>query len=480
MALMVQRLLVVLSCLLRLGQAHAVVVPSSAPSNAAPVDPSLVSVSIEFFAFPGYTQLSGTNNCLANLASLRGAEPAVRIGGTTQDRASYDPNLQTPVNYTVASPADAPTSLTYGPSFFTLASQLKGEATLGLNRQLDNLTNSLSAGAGAQRSMRNLFAIELGNEPDLYSSSSPIAAGAGWSESADISSEAHWFTTMAPRFGNIFQGAVYLSWNTQTLVSSIGSAALRTIKTISRHSYPQPACGGASTDLPTLMNHSGIVSYVSQFKAEVSAAHTAGKKFFLGETNSATCGGGGISPTFGAALWIIDYVLQSALIGVDRLYFHHGTIGNCAYCWWGEDAVYSPYYGAVFVSGFLGIDGAEVAALDDGSTPVAIYAVYSRENRPLRLLIQNSDYFDGSETRSNASVTFTGLSNSSGTKQAKRLTAPSATSRVDQGAPVTIGSGGTYGTNCMRTGTEQTEPVAVNGNALTVSVQASEALIVYL
>ena len=45
--------------------------------------------------------------------------------------------------------------------------------------------------------------------------------------------------------------------------------------------------------------------------------------------DSATCGGGGISPTFGAALWIIDYVLQSALIGVDRLYFHHGTIGNC-------------------------------------------------------------------------------------------------------------------------------------------------------
>ena len=43
----------------------------------------------------------------------------------------------------------------------------------------------------------------------------------------------------------------------------------------------------------------------------------------------ATCGGGGISPTYGAALWIVDYVLQSALIGVDRLYFHHGTIGNC-------------------------------------------------------------------------------------------------------------------------------------------------------
>ena len=34
------------------------------------------------------------------------------------------------------------------------------------------------------------------------------------------------------------------------------------------------------------MLNRGIVSYVSQFKAEATAAHNAGKKFFLGETNS--------------------------------------------------------------------------------------------------------------------------------------------------------------------------------------------------
>ncbi|KAI0331016.1 hypothetical protein GY45DRAFT_1322942 [Cubamyces sp. BRFM 1775] len=474
------RLIVFFTAFLWLRQASGIAVPSSPPANAAPVDPSLVSVSIEFFAFPGYTQLSSTSNCLANLASLRGAQPAIRIGGTTQDRATYDANLQIPVNYTVASPADAPTTLTYGPSFFTLASQLKGQVTVGLNRQLNNQANSLSAGSRAKQSMGNLFAIELGNEPDLYASSSPIASGAGWSQTADIASEAKWFTAMAPTLGNIFQGAVYLSWNTRTLVSSIGSAALNAIKTISRHSYPQSACGGASTNLPSLMSHTGIVSYVSQYKAEASAAHGAGKSFFLGETNSATCGGGGISPTFGAGLWIIDYVLQSALIGVDRLYFHHGTIGNCAYCWWGQNAVFSPYYGAIFVSEFLGSDGAKVVMLDNGSTAIAVYAVYSASNAPLRLLVLNSNYFDGTGTRSSTSVTFTGLSRSSGTKRAKRLTAPAATSRVDQGASVTIGGGGTFGTNCARTGTEGTESVAVNGNALTVTVQASEALIVYL
>ncbi|KAI0768691.1 glycoside hydrolase superfamily [Trametes elegans] len=469
---------IVIVGLLWLNQVCAIAVPSSPPAGAAAVDPSLVSVSIEFFAFPGYTQLRGTNNCLANLASLRGAAPAVRIGGTTQDRATYDPNLQSAVNYSVASPADAPASLTFGPSFFTLASQLKGDVTLGLNRQLNNQANSLAAGSRAKQGMGNLLALELGNEPDLYASSSPIAAGAGWSQSADAASEARWFTALAPSLGNIFQGAVYLSWNTQSLLSSIGSAALDTIKTISHHSYPQSACGGASTDLPKLMSHPGIVSYVSQYKAEASAAHNAGKRFFLGETNSATCGGGGISPTFGAGLWIIDYVLQSALIGADRLYFHHGTIGNCAYCWWGQNAVYSPYYGAVFVSDFLGSDGVKVAMLDDGRSAVATYAVYSSSNTPLRLLVLNSNYFDGSGTRSTASVSFTGLTG--GTKQAKRLTAPAATSRVDQDASVTIGGGGTFDTNCAKRGSEGTESVVVGGGALTVSVQASEALIVYL
>lgn len=41
------------------------------------------------------------------------------------------------------------------------------------------------------------------------------------------------------------------------------------------------------------------------------------------------CGGAAkVSPTFGAALWTMDYIIQSLLLGVQRLYFHHGTLGN--------------------------------------------------------------------------------------------------------------------------------------------------------
>lgn len=151
-----------------------------------------------------------------------------------------------------------------------------------------------------------------------------------------------------------------------------------------------------------------------------------------------------------------------------------------AYCWWGQNAVFSPYYGAVFVSEFLGTDGAKVAALSDTDTGMAVYAVYSSAGTPLRLLVLNTNYFDGTGTRSSNTVSFTGIATASGTKQAKRLTAPSATSLADQGAAVTIGGGGTFGANCARTGTEGTETVAVSNNAFSVAVKASEALIVNL
>lgn len=59
-------------------------VPLSAPSSAVAIDPALLSISLEFFAFPGYMNLTNTAPCLDYLQALRGNPPAVRIGGTTQ------------------------------------------------------------------------------------------------------------------------------------------------------------------------------------------------------------------------------------------------------------------------------------------------------------------------------------------------------------------------------------------------------------
>ncbi|EKM54178.1 glycoside hydrolase family 79 protein [Phanerochaete carnosa HHB-10118-sp] len=457
---------------------RAIAVPSSAPLSAALVDPSLLSVSLEFFAFPGYTTLAATSNCLANLATLRGAQPAIRIGGTTQDRATFYADLDEAVNYTVASPADAPDSLTFGPPFMALAAQLKGEVTLGLNRQLDNQSASLAAAALAKETMPNLFAVELGNEPEFYASNSPIIVdgGQGWNQNVDAASEKSWFETFSRSVGNIFQGAVTLSWSAGETLTLIGSDGAALLKSLSRHSYPQSACGGASTNLPSLMNHSGIVSYTRQYRTEAAQAHAASIKYFLGETNSATCGGGGISPTFGAALWIVDYVLQGALNGVDRLYFHQGTISDCAYCFWGQSSVFAPYYGAAFVSEFLGSNGVKAAMLDDGTGAIGVYAAFNASNSPVRLLIINTDYYSGTGTPATSVVTLSGAGSTDGTKLAKRMTAPDATST----SGVTIGGSASFAGTCARSGAQTMESVTVSGGTMSVSVRASEALIVFL
>lgn len=54
------------------------------------------------------------------MTKVYGQTMPIRIGGTTEDRATYDPNLDLAVNYTVADFWDAPDTLTYGPPFFQL------------------------------------------------------------------------------------------------------------------------------------------------------------------------------------------------------------------------------------------------------------------------------------------------------------------------------------------------------------------------
>lgn len=70
------------------------------------------------------------------------------------------------MTYTVASAGAAPASLTYGPSFFSLAADYGGKVVIGLNRRLNDQANTIAAAKAAKAAMRNLYSIELGNEPN--------------------------------------------------------------------------------------------------------------------------------------------------------------------------------------------------------------------------------------------------------------------------------------------------------------------------
>lgn len=66
------------------------------------------------------TNISLTLPCIDHFNKLYQRKIPIRIGGTTQDRATYDPALKGYVLYSVDDPLEAPMSLTYGPKFFNL------------------------------------------------------------------------------------------------------------------------------------------------------------------------------------------------------------------------------------------------------------------------------------------------------------------------------------------------------------------------
>ncbi|WWC66094.1 uncharacterized protein I303_108716 [Kwoniella dejecticola CBS 10117] len=452
-------------------------------------DSAPVGLSIEFFAFPGYVQdVDKTSQCIANLDAASESQTRVRIGGTTQDRALYDPSLTSPAKFVIPTPGGAPLNLTYGPSFFDLAEQLQRPTVVGLNRRLNQLDNTIAAAKQAVETMDNLFAIELGNEPDLYVKADPIANNQTWTPALDAATQIDWqkAVSSALQKDDIIEAGVFLQppkFSVQELAPlEQGNGTLNIVKTFADHAYPQSACGGSKTDLATLMDHARIKTFVDSFSPEVEAASAVNKPIVFGETNSATCGGGGISPTFGAAIWIADYVLQAVSLGYSRLYFHQGTIGNCAYCWWGTSNVFAPYYGAYFATSALS-GMSSVASLDDGTTSLAAYALYAEDcNTPKRVVLINTDYYPNTTTTSRPSQTFdlSSLGEDCTSVKVKRLTAPYATSQQELGQTPTFGGVSFDNSTCDALGSEQYEYVDVKDGSAQVEVWSSEAVLVYV
>ncbi|KAH8764549.1 glycoside hydrolase family 79 protein [Hyaloscypha sp. PMI_1271] len=455
-------------------------IPASAPTTATALDPAPLGISFEFFAFPSYfLNVTGTNQCLKNLKELTGTWPPIRIGGTTQDRATYDASSSAYVTYSVASPLDAPASLTFGPKFMELASTYPGTVVIGLNRGHDDIANTIAAAKVASAKMSNLLAIELGNEPEYYTSDKqPIALNAGtWTPATDAESQDDWDIRVGSALHQNFIIQAGNSndsppkWGAVELIATENSTAKSYVHNYAHHNYP----GGTLT---TLMSHSNIVSNLAIFEPEVAAVSEEGKEYVLGETNSVSGGGAAtVSPLFGAAVWTMDYMLRAAVLGIKRVYYHHGTVGKCFYCFWGRYSMGAPYFGAYAATAAMA-GGSSIASLDEGSTNYGGYTVFGSDGTPMRVLLLNSDFYGGDGSRGSQTFVLSGLAGAK--SRAKRLSAPSANSRVDQGGNPSFGGQMFANGTCEVRGEEVWEIVdVVDGNG-TFVVGASEALLVYL
>jgi hypothetical protein len=76
---------------------------------------------------------------------------------------------------------------------------------------------------------------------------------------------------------------------------------------------------------PTFLNHTSGINLVAPYLNSLNLAQAAGKPMVMFETNTASCGGfPGISDSFGAALWALDFALQMAYSNFSGALLHVG------------------------------------------------------------------------------------------------------------------------------------------------------------
>ncbi|KAL2785311.1 hypothetical protein BJX66DRAFT_315089 [Aspergillus keveii] len=494
MRLAVSHVAIAVLCAVSTTQAESTTftVPKSGKPGAQPLDDAPISFSFPFAGLPGYFPgMPLAHKCLETFKEVTGTWPRIRIGGTSEDYGTFDPDLDVPNIITGTAPTGQGIT-TFGPLLMRLVAGYKGSIVWGLNRGSNNISNTIAAAKAAVKEIPSLYALELGNEPDVFGAlGRPIAPSlVDWTPQADAESESEWQTDIGQALNkkHIFQaGSYYRSpptgWSAKSYFQYANASADKYIKVYSQHHYPQSALSQDEDppNVEALMSHINVTRKVSMYAEDVKVARERGFDYVFGETNSVSGNGSpGQGATFATGLWVLDYALRAASIGVKRLYFHQGTVGKSYYVWFKEGNIMSPFYGG-YVAAEAMAGGSPIAALDDGSTNYAGYAIYGRSGAVKRIVLINTDFFDGNGTRSTREFVLEGLKvKEGGSVRMRRLTAPSSLSQQDLGEMPTFAGRVVDDETCRFTGKEVVEKVQVAGGKAVFVLAASEAVVIAL
>jgi hypothetical protein len=171
-----------------------------------------------------------------------------------------------------------------------------------------------------------LETIACGNEPDGYVKNS--LRSPGYSE-ADYLTQAQ-ACIRAVRAGDpgarvsgpdVFK----IGW-----LPRYASAEKGTISLLAYHYYPLSDCGPVQGTAVNLLSRATAQNEAARISAATAAAAIAGVPLRITETNSASCGGiPGVSNTYAAALWAVDYLLIGAEQGASGMNFHGSLTPDC-------------------------------------------------------------------------------------------------------------------------------------------------------
>ena len=302
-----------------------------AGSGGRTIPTGFLGLSIEF---PGLARYAGEDPAAPNPILIQliknltpGQRPVLRLGGDSTDWSWW------PVRG-IAKPRGITYTLTdrWIAVTHAVTNALNARLILGINLEADNArlaageAKALTSGLG----LAQIDALELGNEPELYSGFAWYRLPNGRKVPGRPKS---WnYSAFASDFASIARA---LPHNVPLAAPSVGSpkwspnlgAFLRSqrrtaIATL--HRYPLKRCS-ASTQLTAgqLLSSASSAGLADGLIRYAATAHSHRIPLRIDEMNSISCGGQrGLSDSYATALWALDALYQMARVGVDGVNIH--------------------------------------------------------------------------------------------------------------------------------------------------------------
>lgn len=398
------------------------------------IDPSFAGFGIEpsnLFSFTGYADPNQLSfNLLDNLVNYTGRPPHMRIGGNTEDYMVFSESMQ---EYTWILNPNASTEGPYasdhmliGPKFFEVANRFAEgtPVTWGLNLAYDkpdylDRIVEMATQVIKNTPRLNLVSFEIGNEPDLYGQNGfrtgPWDASVyipQWIERAD----AIWQEVLRPNnipsnffepgctastIGNTFQ---IQDLDTMGVTVQANDSRNNYVTSWNQHDYYYYI--GVSAYPITLYSFMTLSTTADQFAAWVSQIQQADATpypYALREMGVVgPIGLEGITNTFGAALWTLNFFLYGATLNISSIQMHMTDNSNASawqpiFLYDRQPFVRPNYYGFVAFDQIIGpscqarVSEYEITAFPEGyGGRITAYSIYQADELATIVVINSN------------------------------------------------------------------------------------------
>ncbi|KAJ7090786.1 hypothetical protein B0H15DRAFT_836879 [Mycena belliarum] len=299
-------------------------------------------------------------NLMANLQQRAGSV-MVRVGGNTQESATLVPTLDKgrilEKNLTGVTGTTQTPPLDFTPDLLYLMRNISGMVNvhwfMGVPWFVTTPFDLGLVGAADKILGDFLLGMQAGNEPDMYvlhshrpATYSPFDYGGEFSDFLAQVEAAGVDPTGRTRRSLIGPNIANFAWTPeQVWDSGYVDKFAANLAYLAVEKYPRDNCafafggpGANVTDPQSVqglyLTHDAHKELLAPYLNSTAYAQLKGKPFLMFETNTGSCGGfNGISDSFTAALWGIDYALQMAHSNFSGAMFHIG----------GQNVFYNPF-----------------------------------------------------------------------------------------------------------------------------------------